>query len=76
MAHDPSGRTDETIKLLPDPELMKFCRGIKTADRELRIEGNNALVTTFRKSTTSNGRRSSTEVLVTFRLWQVRYLPA
>ena len=51
LAHDPSGRADETIKLLPDPELMKFCRGIKTADRELRIEGNNALVTTFRKST-------------------------
>ena len=51
LAYDPAGTADETIKLLPDPDLIKFCRGIKTADRELRIEGNNALVTTFRKST-------------------------
>ena len=50
-AYDPAGTADETIKLLPDPDLIKLCRGIKTADRELRIEGNNALVTTFRKST-------------------------
>ena len=51
LAYDPSGTADETVKLLPDPDLIKYCRGIKTADRELRIEGNNALVTTFRKST-------------------------
>lgn len=40
------------MRLLPDAELIKFCRGIKTAERQLRIEGNNALVSTFRKSTT------------------------
>ena len=51
LAHDPAGKADETIKLLPDTELMKYCRGIKTADRQLQIEGNNAMVTTFRKST-------------------------
>ena len=51
LAYDPAGAADETIKLLPDPDLIKLCRGIKTAERELRIEGNNALVTTFRKST-------------------------
>ena len=51
LAHDPGGKADETIHLLPDAELMKFCRGIKTADRELSIDGNNAMVTTFRKTT-------------------------
>ena len=51
LAYDPAGTADETIKLLPDPGLIKSCRGIKTAERELRIEGDNALVTTFRKST-------------------------
>lgn len=55
LAFDPGGTADEEITLLPEPELMKLCRGIKTADRELRIEGNNAMVTTYRKST--NERR-------------------
>ena len=51
LAHDPGGKTDETIRLLPDPELIRLCRGIKTADRELRVEGDNAVVTTYRKTT-------------------------
>lgn len=55
LAYDPAGTADEEITLLPEPELMKLCRGIKTADRQLQIKGNNAMVTTFRKST--NERR-------------------
>lgn len=51
LAFDASATIDETIRLLPDPELIKACRGIKTAERQLFIEGNNAVVTTFRKST-------------------------
>ncbi len=57
LAHDPGGKADETIQLLPDAELMKYCRGIKTADRELMIDANNAVVTTYRKST--NERRET-----------------
>ena len=51
LAFDASATVDETVRLLPDPELIKCCRGIKTADRQLYLEGNNAVVTTFRKST-------------------------
>ena len=51
LAYDASATVDETVKLLPDPELIKSCRGIKTAERQLYIEGNNAVVTTFRKTT-------------------------
>ena len=57
LAHDPAGTADETTKLLPGPDLIKLCRGIKTAERQLQIEGNNAIVTTFRKST--NERRET-----------------
>ncbi len=52
LAHDPAGRADRVMRLLPDAELIKLCRGIKTAERQLRIEGNNALISTFRESTT------------------------
>lgn len=51
LAYDASATIDETVRILPDPELIKACRGIKTADRQLYIEGNNAVVTTFRKTT-------------------------
>lgn len=51
LAFDASATIDETVRLLPDPELIKCCRGIKTAERQLFIEGNNAVVTTFRKTT-------------------------
>ena len=47
LAHDPAGQADRVMRLLPDAELIKFCRGIKTAERQLRIEGNNALVSTL-----------------------------
>ena len=47
LAHDPAGKADETIKLLPDPDLIKFCRGIKTADREIRIEIQNLVPRMF-----------------------------
>ncbi len=51
IAHDPGGRCDEVTRLLPDSDLLRLCRGIKTAERELKVDGNNAIVTTFRKTT-------------------------
>lgn len=51
LAYDPGGQCDQTTRILPDSDLLRFCRGIKTAERELRIKGNSAVVTTFRKTT-------------------------
>lgn len=51
LAHDPAGICSEVTRLLPDSELLRYGRGIKTADRELTVNGNNAVVTTFRKTT-------------------------
>lgn len=66
MAFDPNGIGDETIVVLPDAELTKSCKGLKTAEREIRIDGATALVTTFRKSTSNEAKeipitRSSVE---------------
>lgn len=51
LAHDPGGQADETARLMPDQELVRLCRGIKTAEREIKVDGSNAIVTTFRKTT-------------------------
>lgn len=51
LAYDPSGEGDETINLLPNSELVKASRGVKTANRTVFIEGDIARVTTHRKST-------------------------
>ena len=49
---DPAGKADERVVVFPAADLVKACRGIKTADRELKIEGTMGKVSTFRKSTT------------------------
>ena len=56
LCYDPLGRGDETIVLLPDSDLLKACKGIKTAEREIRIDGQTALVTTFRKSAANEAK--------------------
>jgi hypothetical protein len=50
MAYDCRGRGDEAIYLLPSSELVRSCKGLKTAEREITIADQTALVTTFRKS--------------------------
>lgn len=37
MGYDPAGRADETLRVIPSSALVKACRGIKTAERVLRI---------------------------------------
>lgn len=51
IAHDPKGQGDESICLLPSSELIKACKGIKTAERLVSLEGGLARVTTYRKTT-------------------------
>ncbi len=50
MAYDRKGRGDESIYLLPSTELVRSCKGLKTAEREITIGDQTALITTFRKS--------------------------
>lgn len=50
IAFDPRGRGDESIYLLPSSELLRACKGLKTAEREATLNEQTALVTTFRKS--------------------------
>lgn len=55
VGYDPNGRADTTLLLLPEPDLIKACRGIKTAERDIRIEGDTldgltARVTTYYKA--------------------------
>lgn len=49
LGFDPKGEGDETLDLIPDSDLIRACNGIKSAERDIRIEGNEAVVTTYRK---------------------------
>jgi hypothetical protein len=66
LGFDPGGSGDSSMRLLPTPELLRACRGIKTAERSITLGGdgipascpptsaqapNTAIVTTHRKST-------------------------
>lgn len=51
FAYDPSGSADENICLLPNKDLMRACKGIKTGERNIKIDGNMATVTTYKKTT-------------------------
>ena len=57
MAFDPGGRADENCDLLPSSELLRACAGIKSADRDVRIEADAALVTTYRKTANDEVRQ-------------------
>ena len=50
FGYDASGETDRCAVVFPTTDLIKHCRGIKTADRELRIQDGLGMVTTYRKS--------------------------
>jgi hypothetical protein len=47
---DPSGTTSEEVCLLPSRDLAAACRGIKTAERDVSIDGDLAVVTTYHKA--------------------------
>jgi hypothetical protein len=46
---DPQGHAPQEATFSPGKELAAACKGIKTAQRELTIEGSTALVTTYYK---------------------------
>lgn len=51
LAYDPAGSADEDVCLLPSKDLMRVCKGIKTGERTIKIEGDMAQVTTYKKTT-------------------------
>lgn len=56
VALDPKGVYDDPaprLKVLPTSELLGLCKGIKSAERSVRIDGETAVVSTYTKSTTS-----------------------
>lgn len=50
LGFDPRGEGDTAVDLLPTKELLAACNGIRTAERDVAIDGPTALVTTYRKS--------------------------
>jgi len=55
VGYDPDGRADCSLLLLPEPDLVKACRGIKSADRDVCVQGDDpgnlsARVTTYYKA--------------------------
>ncbi len=51
LGYDPAGEADEILHLIPSKELARATKFIKTGDRNIRIEDNTALVTTYKKTT-------------------------
>jgi len=47
---DPNGSASSEACLLPSRDLANACKGIKTAERDVSIDGDQAVVTTFFKS--------------------------
>lgn len=61
IGYDPKGSTDDILRILPTADLIKAARGIKTAPRDVYIEGSTAIVTTYRKE-----HNTSIEVPITY----------
>lgn len=49
LGFDSKGEADETLDLIPDSDLVRACNGIKSAERDVLIDGSTATVTTYRK---------------------------
>lgn len=49
LGFDPAGKGDEVCDLIADDKLLQACKGIKSAERDIRIEEQRAIVTTYRK---------------------------
>lgn len=50
LGYDPGGTASAPADLLPSSELLRACKGIKAAERDIQISGSSAVVTTYRKS--------------------------
>lgn len=57
LGFDPDGEGDEVLDLIPDSELVRAANGIKSAPRDIRIEGSEAVVTTYRKTPPNDVRQ-------------------
>lgn len=49
IGFDPAGYASERTVVLPSGDLAKACKGIKSAQREVTLDGDSAVVTTFYK---------------------------
>lgn len=56
LGFDRLGRGDTPATIIPSAELLRACTGIKTAERGVVIDGNSAIVTTYYKSSSSQGK--------------------
>lgn len=56
IGHDARGRGDAAATIVPSSELLKACAALKTAKREVLIEGDTATVITYRKTTADERR--------------------
>lgn len=65
LGFDRNGRGDETATIIPSTELLKACSGIKTAERGVLIDGNTAVVTTYYKTSSSQGKELSLQRSIT-----------
>lgn len=54
LGFDPAGRGDEVCDLIADDKLLQACKGIKSAERDVRLEDSRAIVTTYRKTTSES----------------------
>lgn len=57
LGYDAKGRGDQACDILVSPDLLRACAGIKSAERDVRIDGDTAAVTTYRKTTSSEVKR-------------------
>lgn len=50
LGYDPRGQADETSNIIACDKLIAACAGIKSGERDVLIDGSNALVTTYYKA--------------------------
>jgi hypothetical protein len=56
LGFDRQGSGDESLTIIPSPDLLKASAGIKSAERGLVIEGDSAIVTTYYKTSSNRGK--------------------
>jgi len=54
VGYDPRGEAEEETRLIVGDELARACRAIKTAQREITIDGMNATVRSYGKNTSKS----------------------
>jgi hypothetical protein len=69
VGFDRQGTADEALSILPSPELLKACAGIKTAERGISIDGDRALVTTYYKASSNKGKEIDAALAACVERW-------